>query len=88
MALAISSDQLAIAQSYAAAGNYQAGWQYLASIGDNYADDAYAVTVGGQGGIDHLMNQMVKNYWETVAGPDAYAQSFDSVSRQHFEQLA
>ena len=38
MALSITQQQLAIAQTYAASGDYQGGWQYLASIGDNYAE--------------------------------------------------
>lgn len=44
MALTITSAQLAVAQSYATSGDYKGGWQYLASVGDNYADDAYAIT--------------------------------------------
>ncbi|MEW5678661.1 hypothetical protein [Comamonas kerstersii] len=87
MALSITQQQLAIAQTYAASGDYQGGWQYLASIGDNYADNAYVVTTGnGQGYFDNLMHRLVKNYWDTVAGPDAYTEKFDSVARQHFRQ--
>jgi hypothetical protein len=87
MALAITPQQLATAQSYAAAGNYQEGWNYLASIGDNYADDAYAVTTGNAQNIRQaMMYGMVRDYWDTVAGPGAYAEKFDSVSQQHFKQ--
>ena len=47
MALSISPEQYEVAKAYAEAGNYRGGWEYLASIGDKYADDAYAVTTGG-----------------------------------------
>lgn len=87
MALSITHEQLAIAESYANAGDYKGGWQCLASIGDNYADNAYVVTTGnGKGYLDNLMHRLVKNYWDTVAGPGAYTEKFDSVARQHFEQ--
>ncbi|MDP1931403.1 MAG: hypothetical protein Q8L60_08100, partial [Gammaproteobacteria bacterium] len=87
MALSITQEQLEIAQAYANAGDYKGGWQYLASIGDTYADNAYVVTTGnGKGYFDSLMHRLVKNYWDTVAGPGAYTEKFDSVARQHFEQ--
>lgn len=55
MALSITQEQLSIAQSYADAGDYKGGWEYLASIGDKYADNAYVVTTGnGKGFIDDL----------------------------------
>ncbi len=73
MALSITQQQLATAQTYAASGDYQGGWQYLASVGDNYADNAHVVTSGSSRDVyDEVMNRMVKNYWDKVAGPDAY----------------
>lgn len=36
----LTSEQLAVAQSYASSGDYVGGWQYLASVGDGYADNA------------------------------------------------
>lgn len=44
MVLKISSEQQAIAAIYAEKDDYIGGWAYLKSIGDNYADNAYAVT--------------------------------------------
>jgi hypothetical protein len=62
MALSITHEQLTIVESYANAGDYEGGWLYLASIGDNYADNAYVVTTGnGQGYFDNLMHRLVKN---------------------------
>lgn len=84
MALTITSAQLATAQSYAASGDYVGGWNYLSSVGDNYADNAYAVTSGNATGVDKGFEVLVKNHWENTAGAGAYEQSFDSVARQHF----
>jgi len=60
MALTITSAQLTVANSYAASGDYKGGWQYLASIGDNYADNAYAVTSGNATGVDKHMKYLSK----------------------------
>ncbi|MDX1253614.1 MAG: hypothetical protein IDH49_15450, partial [Gammaproteobacteria bacterium] len=87
MALSITDNQLSIAQSYADSGDYKGGWQYLASIGDNYADNAYVVTSGNSRDVyDEVMNRMVKNYWDKVAGPDAYRDKFNDVAEQHYWQ--
>lgn len=34
MATSITQEQLVVVKSYAEAGDYKAGWKYLASIGD------------------------------------------------------
>lgn len=87
MATNITADQYAIAKNYSDQGDYSGGWRYLSSIGDNYADNAYAVASGNTSGSwDELMHAFVKSYWDTVAGENAYAEKFDSVARQHFEQ--
>lgn len=93
MALGITTEQRQLLQSYIDNNNYQGGWKYLAEIGDNYADNAYAVTTGcsvsasflGQQ-YDQLMQYVVRSYWDTVAGPEAYNQKFDDVALQHFQQ--
>ena len=87
MALTITAEQHAIVQSYAAAGNYQGGWNYLASIGDNYADNAYAVTSGNATGvIDQGFQILVQKHWTNTAGQNAYAEKSEQVARQHFRQ--
>ena len=86
MALNITVDQLDIAQSYAAVGDYVGGWNYLSTVGDKYADNAYAVTSGQATGVDKGFEVLVKNHWENTAGAGAYEQKFDKVAKQHFEQ--
>lgn len=87
MALHITSEQYDIAQSYANTGDYVGGWNYLASIGDRYADDAAAVTSASTEGISgQFFQTLVKEHWNNTAGPDAYANKFDEVAKQHFEQ--
>ncbi|VUZ26587.1 Uncharacterised protein, partial [uncultured Comamonas sp.] len=87
MATSITQEQLMVVKSYAEAGDYKAGWKYLASIGDNYADNAYVVTTGDSDGlVDRLMHRLVKNYWDAVAGSGEYHRKFDGVAKQHFSQ--
>ena len=86
MALNITAAQHAILDTYAQAGDYVGGWDYLASIGDNYADNAAAVTSGNATGLDKAFEVLVKVHWENTAGADAYATKFDQVARQHFRQ--
>ena len=86
MALTITAAQLATAQSYAAAGDYVGGWNYLSTVGDKYADNAAAVTSGNATGVDKGLEVLVKNHWENTAGAGAYEQKFDAVARQHFQQ--
>jgi hypothetical protein len=87
MALTITTEQLATLQGYVEKKDYPGGWEYLASIGDNYADNAYAVTSGkGESWIDGLMYRIVRSYWGEAAGPNAYDEKFEKVSLQHFKQ--
>lgn len=87
MALTITEEQYAIAKSYADAGDYADGWRYLASVGDNYADNAYVVTTGDASGVvDQGFHILVEKHWANTAGPDVYSEKFDAVARQHFEQ--
>ena len=69
MALNITAEQHAVIDSYAQAGDYVGGWNYLASIGDNYADNAAAVTSGNATGVaDKIFEILVKNHWDNTAG--------------------
>ncbi|NJM32208.1 MAG: hypothetical protein HC848_04215 [Limnobacter sp.] len=93
MTLSITPEQLQTVKSHIATGNYKEGWKYLASIGDQYADNAYAVTSGNSlsddpflRAYDKIMHRLVQNYWENVAGPNAYEEKFDAVGFQHFSQ--
>lgn len=70
MALTITAEQYAVVQSYAATGDYQSGWKYLAAIGDNYADNAYTVTSGNATGpIESGFQILVEKHWANTAGP-------------------
>ena len=93
MATHITEAQRAILMQYAEKNDYIGGWRYLASIGDNYADNAYAVTSGESlsnnaiaRNYDQLMTQMVRQYWDAVAGPNAYSEKFEIVALSHFKQ--
>ena len=86
MALNITAEQYAVVQSYAASGNYVGGWAYLSSVGDRYADNAYAVTSGTATGVDKGFEVLVKTHWDMTAGVGAYDEKFDAVARQHFQQ--
>ena len=48
MTVSVTDEQYAVAQSYAASGDYVGGWSYLASVGDSCAHD---VTSGGRSGL-------------------------------------
>lgn len=89
MALSITAEQLAALEVYYNEYNYEGGWNYLASIGDNYADDAAAVTstapLSGNT-INDMLRTLIKTYWDVTAGPGAYDQKFKDVARQHFRQ--
>lgn len=64
MALNITAEQYAVAQTYVANEDYAGGWNYLASIDDTYADNAYVVTTGDTDGIvDVAFHTMVKERW-------------------------
>lgn len=87
MALTITAEQYATVQAYAAVGDYAGGWAYLTSIGDNYADNAYVVTTGDTAGvIDQGFHVLVEKHWANTAGANAYADKFDAVAKQHFQQ--
>ena len=85
MALNITQEQYNIAKAYADSGDYKGGWNYLASVGDNYADNAYAVTSGNATGWDVPFAILVPIHWENTA-PGAFADKFDQVATQHFQQ--
>lgn len=86
MTVSITDEQYAVAQSYAASGDYVSGWSYLASVGDSYADNAYAVTSGNSEWIDKGFQILVEKHWGNTAGTNAYDEKFESVARQHFRQ--
>ncbi|PPK76538.1 hypothetical protein B0F87_103145 [Methylobacter tundripaludum] len=67
MALIITQEQYNTAKAYAAAGDYKSGWTYLASVGDNYADNAAAVTSGNATGSDVAFEILVQKHWENTA---------------------
>ncbi|MCO6181037.1 Hint domain-containing protein [Ciceribacter sp. RN22] len=83
----ITDAQFAQVNLYVEALDYAGGWAYLASIGDNYADNASAVisatSVASQGRIFALL---VERHWENTAGRTAYEQKFEAVALQHFQQ--
>ncbi|PKD40809.1 iron-regulated FrpC domain protein [Methylomonas sp. Kb3] len=85
MALNITQEQYNTAQAYANARDYKGGWTYLASLGDNYADNAAAVTSGNATGTDVAFEVLVQVHWENTA-PGAYADKFDQVATQRFQQ--
>ena len=86
MALSITQEQVAVAEQYANDGNFTDGWEYLGSIGDNYADNAHSVATGIYDDItDPAFREIVLIHWRNVAGPSSL-ERFDDVARQHFQQ--
>lgn len=86
MVLSINDQQLKRLKTFESANDYVGGWRYLASIGDRYADNAYAAVVEGSAYSEgRLFTLLVRHHWKNTAETAAYEQKFAQVALQHFE---
>ena len=79
----LESSDIAHLKSLKDQGKVAEAWQYLASKGDSYADDAAAVTGLPTTPIGMVMNILVKQHWLNTAGAQAYQDDFHSVAKMH-----
>ncbi len=58
-------------------------WVHLAHHGDDYADNAAAVTGGGLSAYDQAFDLLVRNHWRETVGIEAYNNKFVDVAEAH-----
>ncbi len=68
----LNSNQIEKLNRYLNGGDVAGGWNYLASLGDSYADNAAGVIdPTDTTAYNRMMHEMVKHVWHNTVGVEA-----------------